>query len=1159
MRYIRCILFTILLTILFMVSAQASVTLPQGLTIIDAQAFQNDTSLTGTLVIPSSVIEIGVEAYSGCTALTRVSFPDAPITIGSRAFAGCTGLKGKVYLCEGSTVAEDAFDGCDVVVLEKPLATPAEYFTYTFDIFGQLELTGFDQSCGVTNVVIPKYIGDNPVIIIGEAFRSCGNLTSVTIPDGVTTIGDDAFSWCSNLISVTIPDSVTTIGDYAFTHCSNLISVTIPSSVTSIGMSAFDDCLSLTSVTIPDGVTIIQNDTFESCWNLTSVTIPDGVTTIGNHAFESCYNLTSVTIPDSVKIIGIGAFGYCGLTSVTIPDGVTTIGNHAFESCELTSITIPDSVTTIGNHAFGSCDKLTSVTIPDGVTSIGDYAFSWCRGLTGNLVLPDSVTSIGECAFYCCYGLNGSLVLPDALTEIGDEAFCECSGLSGSLYLPSTLQTIGTGAFKGCRNLTGSLILPNQITSIPEKCFSYCSGLTSVQGKKLTSIGNDAFLGCDNLTAIYLEEALSADSCYRDDVRLRYVDKETGLFTDANGDQVTLLVDINMAVEYSPTIVTEAASLYHVHVSIENPGLPITSPYEESGYTTQMVEDPKVTIYVPDNMRCSVDVSEDAQKTLSYDQDGNPVISFEHTDKYSQDVNFSITFYSNTDINLDTTDITFEFSSANYPSQTIIKPVSFPIILNSDAIGTDRDFTFDNQIVSMTGSLKVSYGAELKINQSEVNVENVITVDSGIISMNSAALSSPEGLQIGNKARVVLNDSSFSTTGFIYIHDATLVLNSGTVSCDRIWVSENGTLEVHGGTLTASSIEFASNKDHTGKIDGGTIRIKDKAVLNEHFRSSGNNVLEFYGNTLDVNQNASLNIVKVFSDITQFVMENAFQCASFCFDHSTLGMMASDAKTIINALEYAQNKQTIEQTNKVAANEAQQMFIVRMGYLCSIPLGTSNTTKELWQKTAIQALTQYASEVLSETNDQKISTIQGLSTILYNTTLKRSYTIGQFNVSIRPLTGITVDGTLSSAGIVELYEENRKVMDFVYAPSEEGAQLAIQKYTTIAQEDLYAVFKQEFNKALTDGVPGGKYLNTLLGMYEDAIFDESKLVSTLETYAASKVDEAVLNRLPKFKEFSKFYKKYRAAFIDLTKMYDGKYDGGSSMVNFLNDVAELLK
>ena len=176
-----------------------------------------------------------------------------------------------------------------------------------------------------------------------------GNGKSVKIPStykgvAVKGIGSQAFSGCSNLTSVTIPDSVTSIGSLAFSSCSNLTSVTIPDSVTSIGFASFQSCYSLTSVTIPNGVTSIAYSTFRECYSLTTVTIPNGVTSIGSGAFEGCRSLTNIEIPDSVVNIDAWAFAYCSsLTNVKIPKNVTVIHQGPFQDCLALKTVIIDS------------------------------------------------------------------------------------------------------------------------------------------------------------------------------------------------------------------------------------------------------------------------------------------------------------------------------------------------------------------------------------------------------------------------------------------------------------------------------------------------------------------------------------------------------------------------------------------------------------------------------------------------------------------------------------------------------------------------------------------------------------------------------------------------------------------------------------------------
>ena len=143
--------------------------------------------------------------------------------------------------------------------------------------------------------------------VVGSAGQDAQNL--------VSRLRIVLFSFCSSLTSVTIPNSVTTIGGSAFSGCSALTSVNIPNSVTTTGGSAFSGCSALTSVNIPNSVTKIDNHTFEYCSTLTSINIPNSVTAIEEDAFRDCTNLQKVNIGNSVKIIEMSAFNNC--TSIT--------------------------------------------------------------------------------------------------------------------------------------------------------------------------------------------------------------------------------------------------------------------------------------------------------------------------------------------------------------------------------------------------------------------------------------------------------------------------------------------------------------------------------------------------------------------------------------------------------------------------------------------------------------------------------------------------------------------------------------------------------------------------------------------------------------------------------------------------------------------------
>ena len=221
-------------------------------------------------------------------------------------------------------------------------------------------------------------------------------MTSITIPNSVTSIGYCTFRGCSSLTSVSIPNSVTSIGEYAFHDCNGLTTVTIPNSVISIGVGAFYKCSSLTSVSIPNSVTSIGEYAFHGCRALTSVTIPNSVTSIGDYAFVGCSSLTSITIPNSVTSIGSHVFWYCsGLTSVTIPNSVTSIGDYAFEKCSgLTSITIPKSVTSIYNEAFANCPKLENVyCYAENLSYLSDDIFKDSYTEYATLHVPSSALS----------------------------------------------------------------------------------------------------------------------------------------------------------------------------------------------------------------------------------------------------------------------------------------------------------------------------------------------------------------------------------------------------------------------------------------------------------------------------------------------------------------------------------------------------------------------------------------------------------------------------------------------------------------------------------------------------------------------------------------------------------------------------------------------
>lgn len=225
----------------------------------------------------------------------------------------------------------------------------------------------------------------------------------------VVEIKNRAFENCNSLTSVIIPDSVTSIGGAAFYKCSSLADVVISDSVTSIGGSAFGSCESLQSIKIPDGVTLFKPYVFSRCVSLKSITVPNGVKRIGRGAFLDCFSLQNITIPDKLISIEEAAFQNTAYYYVggNWEDGLLYIGSHLIEAKkeDVIEATVKEGIKTIADAAFSGCELLENVTVLEGVIMVGENAFQDCAALT-SVTLPKSVRVIGARAFRNCEALK---------------------------------------------------------------------------------------------------------------------------------------------------------------------------------------------------------------------------------------------------------------------------------------------------------------------------------------------------------------------------------------------------------------------------------------------------------------------------------------------------------------------------------------------------------------------------------------------------------------------------------------------------------------------------------------------------------------------------------------------------------------------------------
>lgn len=265
-------------------------------------------------------------------------------------------IDGVKYLLDGgkaSVMQQSGLTG-DIVIPETVRHGNTDYTVTT------VQSNAFKDN-EITSISLP-----NTVSVMGEAcFESCSSLKSAVLPSGLTSLGKSCFYDCRNLASVTLPEGITRLADFCFAECTSLSSITLPNSITDMGFRCFFRCSGLESVTLPEGITLLPSNCFESCSSLVSVNLPGSILSLGSDCFISCTSLSSITLPEGLEMISGRCFYRC---------------------TSLTSIKLPRSLNYIGGSCFANCSYLTDVTCqwdtPAGVdadTDIFENIYTECR------------------------------------------------------------------------------------------------------------------------------------------------------------------------------------------------------------------------------------------------------------------------------------------------------------------------------------------------------------------------------------------------------------------------------------------------------------------------------------------------------------------------------------------------------------------------------------------------------------------------------------------------------------------------------------------------------------------------------------------------------------------------------------------------------------
>ncbi|MCL2018511.1 MAG: leucine-rich repeat domain-containing protein [Oscillospiraceae bacterium] len=436
------------------------VTIPDTVTAIGDYAFSSNKTLK-SVIIHDSVLSIGGDAFYDCTNLESVVIGNGVESVGDYAFQMCVNMtsvtfKGEIPPTLGTGVFQSANQLKTIYVPIGAAENYAGLGSYTF-----VEKC---MECGENPCECPpcEVCGEVPCVCDVFTIDENGVLTAytgadgnITIPSGVTSIGDYAFIGDTTLVNVIIHDSVESIGDYAFSGCTSLESVTIGNNVETIGEYAFRGCTSLESVTIGNNVETIGEYAFRGCTSLESVVIGNKVESIGDNAFSGCTSLESVVIGNKVYSIGTQAFSSCtNLESVTFKsEAPPTFGATVFGGVTGVTVYVPIGSKTAyeGISQLSGFDIICMVCMEescvcDVFTIDENGVLTEYTGADGNITIPKGATAIGNSAFRNNADIT-SVLIHDSVVSIGDYAFRECTNLESVTFMTADPPTFGVDVF----------------------------------------------------------------------------------------------------------------------------------------------------------------------------------------------------------------------------------------------------------------------------------------------------------------------------------------------------------------------------------------------------------------------------------------------------------------------------------------------------------------------------------------------------------------------------------------------------------------------------------------------------------------------------------------------------------------------------------------